>query len=484
MKMQFKSIGVLALAVAVSFASCKKQDGVSAAKGDFDRSSKALFPDTHTLPTATGTISGVITSNITLTNDKVWFIDGPTFVDSLATITIQPGTYIKGKATSTTTSGFPSYLVIRRGGKIDAQGTTANPIVFTSAKAAGQRAKGDWGGVVLLGNAPTNQAKPQIEGIPTAQIPASLLSKDAIGYGGSVEADNSGILKNVRIEFAGVIVDAALGNELNGLTLGGVGAGTTLDHIQVSYGADDAFEFFGGSVNAKYLISYGNDDDDLDFDQGYQGSIQFAVAAKDLNFTYSSSPNGIESNNISSPITTTGGAFASRLTQPVLSNLTFVGGATAGPTSGIGHLFRVGSSYIVRNSIVMGFNAGATLISTTGSEYSNSYVHGFTTAVSGSASTSTSVTSLTGATPNNTIKLVDPFNISTPDWRYKNAAPGSAVSPVSTGANFTGLSVTHPGGGFTAFDSSNSYVGAFGSQTSTRWDSGGWASYEPFTNAY
>lgn len=477
MKMQFKSISLLVLAAALGFSSCKKQEGVTAPQGDFDRSSKALFPDTHTLPTATGTISGLITSNITLTNDKVWFINGPTFVDSTVTITIQAGTYIKGLATANTTSGFPSYLVIRRGAKIDAQGTTANPIVFTSAKASGQRAKGDWGGVVLLGKGPTNQAKPQIEGIPAGQIPAGLAGKDAIGYGGSTETDNSGILKNVRIEFAGVVVSD--GNELNGLTLGGVGAGTTLDHIQVSYGADDGFEFFGGSVNAKFLISYGNDDDDLDFDQGYQGSIQFALAAKDLNFTYSSSPNGIESNNISSPIVTTGGAFASRVTQPVLSNITFVGGATAGPTAGIGHLFRVNSSYKVRNSINFGFNNGATLINTTGSEYSNSYVHGYTSAVTGAALTSTAVTSLTGANPNTTIKLVAPFSASQ-DWRILTTAPAG----IRTGAVFTGLAVTHPGGTFTAFDTTPTYLGAFGLQTAARWDSGGWASYEPFTNAY
>jgi hypothetical protein len=370
--------------------------------------------------------------------------------------------------------------VIRRGAKIDAQGTLADPIVFTSAKASGQRAKGDWGGVVILGQAPTNQAKPQIEGIPTAQIPAGLAGKDAIGYGGSNETDNSGILKNVRIEFAGVVVSE--GNELNGLTLGGVGAGTTLDHIQVSYGADDAFEFFGGSVNAKYLISYGNDDDDLDFDQGYQGSIQFAVAAKDLNFTYSTSPNGIECNNTSAPITTTGGAFAGRLTQPVLSNITFVGGATAGPTSGIGHLFRVNTSYKVRNSLNLGFNGGATLINTTGSEYSYSYVHGYTSAVTGSAATSVNVTPLTGASPNSTIRLVDPFNITTPDWRILPTAPLN----IRTGANFTGYSVAHPGGTLSAFDTTPAYLGAFNLSTSgvTRWDSGGWASYEPLTNAY
>ncbi|MEO3407842.1 hypothetical protein AAFN85_28240 [Mucilaginibacter sp. CAU 1740] len=480
MKMQFKSISLFVLAAALGLSSCKKEAAVNTQNGDFDRSSKALFPDTHTLPTATGTISGLITSNITLTSDKVWFINGPTFVDSLVTITIQPGTYVKGLPATSTTSGFPSYLVIRRGAKIDAQGTTANPIVFTSSKPAGQRNKGDWGGVVLLGKAPTNQAKPQIEGIPAAQIPAGLAGKDAIGYGGSTELDNSGILRNVRIEFAGVIVDVELGNELNALTLGGVGAGTTIDHVQTSYGADDGFEFFGGSVNAKYLISYGNDDDDLDFDQGFQGSIQFALAAKDLTKSFSSSPNGIESNNISAPIATTGGSFPTRVTQAVLSNITFVGGATAGPSAGIGHLFRVNSSYKVRNSINFGFDNGATLINTTGSEYSNSYVHGYSSAVTGTAATSTAVTSLTGANPNNTIKLVLPFSATAPDWRIQASAPAG----IRTGAVFTGLAVTHPGGTFTAFDTTPAYLGAFGLQSAARWDSGGWASYEPFTNAY
>lgn len=481
MKMQFKSISLLVLAAALGFSSCKKEAGVNTQNGDFDRSSKALYPDAHSLPIPTGTISGLITSNITLTNDKVWFINGPTFVDSLVTITIQPGTYIKGLAATATTSGFPSYLVIRRGAKIDAQGTATNPIVFTSAKAKGQRAKGDWGGVVLLGQAPTNQAKPQIEGIPAAQIPAGLAGKDAIGYGGSTETDNSGILKNVRIEFAGVIVDAVLGNELNALTLGGVGAGTTIDHVQTSYGADDGFEFFGGSVNARYLISYGNDDDDLDFDQGFQGSIQFALAVKDMSLPFSSSPNGIESNNISAPIATTGGSFSTRLTQPVLSNLTFVGGPTAGPASGIGHLFRVNSSYKVGNSIVLGFDNGATLISTTGSVYSNSYVHGYSSAVTGSALTSTAVVPLTGINPNNTIKLVLPFSTTAPDWRIQAGAPAA----IRTGAAFTSLTVTHPGGTFSAFDTTPAYLGAFDVVTgATRWDSTGWASYEPFTNNY
>jgi hypothetical protein len=142
-------------------------------------------------------------------------------------------------------------------------------------------------------------------------------------------------------------------------------------------------------------------------------------------------------------------------------------------------LFRVNSSYKVRNSINFGFDNGATLINTTGSEYSNSYVHGYSTAVTGTAATSTAVTSLTGANPNTTIKLVGPFAAS-PDWRILATAPAG----IRTGASFTGLAVTHPGGTFTAFDTTPTYLGAFGLQSAARWDSGGWASYEPFTNAY
>jgi hypothetical protein len=120
------------------------------------------------------------------------------------------------------------------------------------------------------------------------------------------------------------------------------------------------------------------------------------------------------------------------------------------------------------------------LINTTGSEYSNSYVHGYSTAVTGAALTSTAVTSLTGANPNTTIKLVAPFSATAQDWRILPSAPAN----IRTGAVFTGLAVTHPGGTFSAFDTTPAYLGAFGLQAAARWDSGGWASYEPFTNAY
>jgi hypothetical protein len=276
----FKFSFLFVLITAMFISGCKKDLGSNAApEGEFNRSGKALYPDNRTVPTTVVTLSGVLTGTINLVNTTLYKLNGPVYVDSLATINIQAGTFIKGLDKTHTTSGFPSYLVIRRGGKINATGTAAAPIVFTSEYAAGARAEGDWGGVVLLGRSLVNNINPKIEGIPAEQIPAALAGRDAIGYGGSIENDNSGILSYVRIEFAGEVITE--GNELNGLTLGAVGSGTTLDHVQVSYGADDAFEFFGGSVNATNLISYLNDDDDFDFDQGYQGSIQFAVGQKD-----------------------------------------------------------------------------------------------------------------------------------------------------------------------------------------------------------
>ena len=152
------------------------------------------------------------------------------------TLTIKPGTRIISDVVE------KGALIIERGGKIDANGTAAQPIVFTSGKAAGSRTPGDWGGIVILGKAKTNRSStPLIEG--GIDRP----------YGGTDDADNSGTLRYVRIEYAGI---AAFANsEINALTLGGVGSGTTIEYIQTSYANDDAYEFFGGKVNCKYLIA-------------------------------------------------------------------------------------------------------------------------------------------------------------------------------------------------------------------------------------
>lgn len=487
MKIQIKSTGIYLLFFFLSFSllivSCKKDfSGNSTLGGHFNRSTKALYTDSRAVPTRTKTLSGVITGTRSLSNDTLYYLSGPVYVDSLATLNIEAGTFIKGIDKTNTPNGFPSYLVVRRGGKIFADGTAAEPIVFTSQYSANNRNEGDWGGVVILGKAPVNNVRPKIEGIPAEQIPAVLSSRDAIGYGGDIENDNSGRLVNVRIEFAGEVITE--GNELNGLTLGGVGSGTTLDHIQVSIGADDAFEFFGGSVNATNLVSFGNDDDDFDFDQGYQGSIQFAVAQKDPNlsaYPRSGNPNGIESNNITSPIIT-GGSYSSRVTTPILSNFSILGDTTTAPSNGTGTVFRVGSSGVFKNSVVGGFYAGANLGTASGSlVYTNNYLHYFTT--NGYPSSGNTVDN----SDSNFFLLTAPYNGSAPDWRYVNDAINGIFSPLASGWNSSSLTVTHPGGSLSSF-TNPTFIGAFGendgTQDGNRWDSTGWASYTPRTNPY
>lgn len=484
--MKKNSFLIIALALVVCFSACKK-DQSGSTSGNFDRSSSATLVDNRDIPNTTQVIPNIISTNTTLTADRVWIISGPTFVTNNAVLTIEAGTYIKGTKKATTTSK-PSFIVVTKGAKMIANGTEANPIVFTSNQVANSRTPGDWGGIVLLGNGKTNvAATTAIEGMQDAYMTDLGLPLSSVQYGGSVEADNSGSLSYVRIEFAGDVISE--GNELNGLTLGGVGSATNLDHIQVSYGADDAFEFFGGSVNAKYLSSYGNNDDDFDFDQGYQGSIQFAVSVKVPCLTYSTSPNGIESNNITSPVVV---VDASRLTVPVLSNFTILGQATSTTSSpsafsSTGTLFRVNSGYKVGNSIVAGFATGAGISGGTlaGSFFGNSFIHGYTAATAGTGFTS--VTTSTVATANAFIRLVSPFNINIctttnpiPDFRYQTAP---TASPVATGANFSNLSVTHPGGALTAFDTTPAYIGAFGASSAARWDDN-WATYTPQTNLY
>jgi hypothetical protein len=198
----------------------------------------------------TTTLTGTINTTTTLTSDKVWTLKGYVYVTDGAKLIIQPGTTIISDIAE------KGALIIERGAQILAEGTSVKPIVFTSGKAVGERTPGDWGGVVLLGRATTNRtSEPTIEG--------------GIGrpYGGTNDLDNSGILRYVRIEYAGI---AAMPNsEINALTLGGVGSGTIIENVQTIYANDDAFEFFGGTVNAKNLYAFATADDDFDFDFGY-----------------------------------------------------------------------------------------------------------------------------------------------------------------------------------------------------------------------
>ncbi len=224
-------------------------------------------------------VIGFITANTTWTADKCYILDGRVVVRSGATLTIEPGTLIKGE-TGTGTSA--SVLIIERGAKIDAKGTAANPIIFTSVddnikigELAGtnfdETVNEKWGGVIILGNAPVStengDTEGQIEGIP---------ANETYGvYGGNDAADNSGFFQYVSIRHGGITIGD--GNEINGLTLGGVGTGTTIDHVEVVANLDDGIECFGGTVNLNDVIVVFQGDDGLDIDQNYSGTIDNAM---------------------------------------------------------------------------------------------------------------------------------------------------------------------------------------------------------------
>ncbi|MCD8739851.1 hypothetical protein LT679_04490 [Mucilaginibacter roseus] len=489
--MNFKSIALKALyapaLVAVSLSSCKKDSSIADNQGDFNKSSSA-YVDSRTAPTVTSVLPNIIGGNRTLSRDTTYILNGPTYVTNNSTLTIQSGTFIKGRARTATTSSLPSYLLITKGANVQAVGTSAQPIVFTSTAAAGARKPGDWAGVVILGNGITNAGLRPIEGISADYVTTfGLPFPSTIQYGTNVseaDANAASRLSYVRIEYAGAVLETD--NELNGLTLGGVGSATTLDHIQVSYGADDAFEFFGGSVNAKYLIAQGNNDDDFDFDQGYQGTIQYAVSVKDASTPapqFSSNPNGIESNNVTAPVTAT----TSRLTSPLLTNLTILGlnpprGPLTGTTYGIGVVFRVSSAGTFANSVVGGFDIGSALLTSATTTFQGNYGQAFTTA--GPAFTSSTVNATANA--NNALRLASPFNVAftgstaVPDFRYLTSP---VASPAASGFTYAGLTIPHPGGAVTALETP-SYRGAFGASSTTRWDVSPWVSYNSNANVY
>jgi hypothetical protein len=282
------------------------------------------------------TITGNITTTTTLTSDKEWTLKGYVYVKEGATLIIQAGTIIKSDIAE------KGALIIERGGKIIAEGTASKPIIFTSGKIAGERSPGDWGGIVILGKAKTNRAsEPTIEG--------------GVGrpFGGNDDGDNSGILKYVRIEYAGI---AALPNsEINALTLGGVGSGTVIENVQTVYANDDAFEFFGGTVNAKNLYAFATADDDFDFDFGYTGTVINGIAKRDPLFVDNGDAgNGVECDNdgVGSP--------AQPFTHPKLIGMVLVGpnNQTALANHNLGLRFRRATQFTVKNSVIYGWMKG------------------------------------------------------------------------------------------------------------------------------
>ncbi len=229
----------------------------------------------------------------------VYTLKGWCYVCEGSKLTLAPGTIIKGD------KGTKAALIVERGGQLFAQGTASQPIVFTSAQPAGQRKPGDWGGIIICGRAKNNKTEMTIEGGPRSK------------HGGSDDADNSGVLSYVRCEFAGYPLQPD--QEINGITLGSVGSGTKIDHVQVSYSNDDSFEWFGGAVNCNHLVAFHGWDDDFDTDNGFSGKVQFCLSVRNPRIADKSVSNSFESDNNAD------GSTEAPVTSCVFSNVTFIG---------------------------------------------------------------------------------------------------------------------------------------------------------------
>ncbi|MES2140982.1 MAG: T9SS type A sorting domain-containing protein [Bacteroidota bacterium] len=294
-------------------------------------------PENTVYGAPTTTVSADITANTTWTTGTIVLIENKIYVKNNAVLTIQAGVIIRGdKATQGT-------LLISKGSKIVAQGTSNNPIIFTSSEAPGARAEGDWGGVVILGNATNNQPG------GVANIEGIVVSTDS-EYGGVNDQDSSGVFSFVRIEFPGIAFQP--NKEINGLTFGAVGSKTKVDHVQVSFSGDDSYEWFGGTVDAKYLIAFRGTDDDFDTDFGYRGRVQFGLIVRDADlFDAAGDSNGFESDNDAT------GTINLPRTAPIFSNITSVGPLRNGTvTLPVGEKFER-AFYIRRNSSLSIFNS-------------------------------------------------------------------------------------------------------------------------------
>jgi len=297
------------------------------------------------------TIAEDITADRTLFADTLYTLSGFVKVTSGATLTIEPGTTIVGDPETPGSS-----LWILRGAQIDAQGTANAPIVFTSANAPGERRPGDWGGLIIIGNGIINRAPPVLTEGPAGESET---------YSGGLDnADNSGTLRYVRVEFAGFDVSNGAGQELNSFSLYAVGSGTTLEYLQSLAGLDDSFEFWGGAADTRYLVSYESGDDHFDWSEGHRGRHQFSIAFQSARLepapgtgVPSTDPQGFEADGCDGSGCTDG--FDSQpFAVPVWANYTLVGpGTTTTLTSSgdIGMVLRRGTGGYLTNGIVARF---------------------------------------------------------------------------------------------------------------------------------
>jgi len=283
------------------------------------QASYGIATETTTLNDASGIKN--ITGTVTLDASKVYLLTSTCVVRSGGKLIIPAGTVIRGAADLTATPKLYATLVVERGGMIEVNGTTSSPVVMTSNKAAGSRDRGDWGGLVLCGKAVNNQSvDAQLEGFNNVAVDNTLGK-----FGGTDDADNSGVVKYVRIEFAGLAFEP--NKEVNSFTMGSVGSKTEIEGVQCSFGNDDGFEWFGGTVNCKKLISYKITDDDFDTDFGYRGAVQFGIAVRDTAYFDLSwnAPSGASTSETFESDNDAAGSGKLPLTSAVFSNITCVG---------------------------------------------------------------------------------------------------------------------------------------------------------------
>lgn len=436
----------LAFVIVAISASCRKIVEENIILGNGNGSSDTTVENTI--------LEGKISSDRTLKAKYTYSIRGFVYVVNDAKLTIEPGTVIKGE------KGVSSRgtLVITKGCQIIAEGTSDKPIVFTSDQPNPQR--GDWGGVVILGNAKTNASFNAVQGI--GSVEGGVNTADGLGlYGGTNDADNSGILRYVRIEYAGYAY--LPDNELNGLTLAGVGNSTVVDYVEIYKANDDAIECFGGSVNLKHIIAISTLDDDFDTDNGWNGHVQFGIVMRDSAIADISKSESFESDNDAN------GSTLVPQTSGVYSNITVIGPRATTDNLGnslflAGAQIRRNSSISIFNSVIMGYPTGILIDASKGTPTDHNISDGNlaiqNTIVAGCATplryapsstsptlwTADSVISWFGSpaykngilATNSEVMLVAPFNYSAPDF-----TPLSG-SPLLTDAGFSNSKLTHP----------------------------------------
>lgn len=394
-------------------------------------------------------VSGRITGTETWTNNHYWVLRGAVFVQEGATLNIQAGTTVIGE------SGSVGTLIVERGGRLNAIGTATQPIVFTSDQPVGERARGDWGGIILNGRAPVNLEGGEGEG-----------EADTGVYGGDDPNDNSGSLVYVRVEFAGT--EFSPDNELNGIAFQGVGRGGRYEFIQVHMNKDDAVEFFGGTADIKHAIASNAGDDSFDWTFGWRGRAQFlAVTQRGDDADAGIEADSNEFNNELLP-----------RSAPTIYNVTFCGDPdrNEGPESARGVLLRRGTAGEFRNFIIQGFkNVGLEVNGSSSLREANA----------GSLIVGNGVIFNTGAngTTYGAATTIPLFNSRFPNVRlgqnpgigncHNHEAPDFLPTGVATLAGGQLAPATPPNDGFFEV---TTYIGAFSPDPELNW-AAGWTAY-------